>query len=105
MGVTANEMPDVPLVGLRIAVSEQGTTSTIVVEGEWDLAGQQAAREAVGEALRRRPECLVLDLSRLAFIDPRAFHRDVDCPARGGQAFAEDRPAPNRCSGSSRSAG
>jgi hypothetical protein len=48
MGVTANELPDVPFVGLRIAVSRQGTTSTIVLEGEWDLAGQQAARGGPG---------------------------------------------------------
>lgn len=82
MSVTANELPDVPFAGLRIAVSEQGTTSTIVLEGEWDLAGQQAARDAVSDALRRKPECLVLDLSRLAFIDSSGVHIAMEIARR-----------------------
>jgi anti-anti-sigma factor len=63
----------VPCV-LRIATVEQGTTSTIEFEGEWDLGQCGATRDAVAQALQRRPECLVLDLSRLSFIDSSGIH-------------------------------
>jgi anti-sigma B factor antagonist len=53
---------------LRIAVSQAGATTTIGLEGEWDLAAHIATRQAVGHALATRPERLVLDLSRLSFI-------------------------------------
>jgi anti-sigma B factor antagonist len=59
---------------LRIVVSEHGTISTIEVEGEWDLAQRDAARDAVRDALERRPECLLVDLSRLTFIDSSGVH-------------------------------
>lgn len=61
--------PSVPDADLRIVVSKVGTTTTIGLAGEWELATQIAAREAIGRALACRPECLVLDLSRLKFID------------------------------------
>jgi len=83
-----NQVPDLPIVGLRVAVSEQGTTTTIVLEGEWDLAGQQAARDAMGHALRRKPECLVLDLSRLTFIDSSGVHIAMEIARRSvAQSF------------------
>jgi anti-sigma B factor antagonist len=55
--------------GLEIVVREQGTTTTIEVEGEWDLASVPTARETLSRVLEGGPECVVLDLSRLAFID------------------------------------
>lgn len=59
---------------LRIVVSQVGITTTIGLEGEWDLGNQVATREAIGRALASRPESLVLDLSRLSFIDSSGIH-------------------------------
>jgi anti-anti-sigma factor len=66
--------PDVLVGELRIAVSESDAATTIELEGEWDLANQLATRQAIGRALAARPECLVLDLSRLSFIDSTGLH-------------------------------
>ena len=63
-----------PAGGLRIGVSALGTTSTIGPEGEWDLAGKPAAAEAVATTLKQNPEHLVLDLSRLTFMDSSGVH-------------------------------
>jgi anti-anti-sigma factor len=69
-------------VGLRIAVSEQGTTSTVEFQGEWGLAERDAARDAVEQALERGPECVVLDLSRVTFIDSSGIHVVVTASKR-----------------------
>lgn len=71
----------VPCV-LRIVTVKQGTTSTIELEGEWDLGQRDATREAVAQALQRRPECLVLDLSRLSFIDSSGIHALIEAHRR-----------------------
>ncbi len=59
---------------LGITVSAHGTTTTIALAGEWDLAEQPATRRAIRDALRPSPECLVLDLSQLTFIDSSGIH-------------------------------
>jgi anti-anti-sigma factor len=59
---------------LRIVVRRTGATTTIALEGVWDLATQIAARQAVGRAFAGQPECLVLDLSQLTFIDSSGVH-------------------------------
>jgi anti-anti-sigma factor len=59
---------------LGITVTAQGTTTTITLTGEWDLAEQHATRQAIRDALRRAPQCLVLDLSQLTFIDSSGIH-------------------------------
>ena len=73
--------------GLRVVASEQGTSSTIGLEGECDLAGQRVMRDAVSRALVRRPECLVLDLSQVTFIDSSGIRAVLAarglCAARG----------------------
>ena len=69
-------------VDLRVAVSEQGTTSTVEFEGEWGLAECEVARDAVEQALARRPECVVLDLSRVTFIDSSGIHVVVTASKR-----------------------
>ncbi|MGI8904582.1 MAG: STAS domain-containing protein [Solirubrobacteraceae bacterium] len=71
--------------GLGIALTEQGTTSTIALAGECDLACQQALRDAVGEALYRRPECLVLDLCLLSFIDSTGIQVVVETARRASR--------------------
>jgi anti-anti-sigma factor len=59
---------------LRIESIQHGATSTIRLHGEWDLAQCDAARDAIDQALRRRSGCLVIDLSRLSFIDSSGIH-------------------------------
>ncbi len=70
---------------LGIALTEQGTTSTIALAGECDLAAQQALRDAVRDGLRRRPECLVLDLGRLSFIDSTGIQVVVEAARRASR--------------------
>jgi anti-anti-sigma factor len=60
--------------GLAIDVSERGSTTTIALTGEWDLAQQPATRDAIRRILERAPESVVLDLSRLSFIDSTGLH-------------------------------
>jgi anti-anti-sigma factor len=60
--------------GLAIVLSEHGTATTIVLEGEWDLAQQRATREAIHAALDRSPDSVVLDLSGVSFIDSSGLH-------------------------------
>ena len=67
---------------LRIAVSALGATSTIGLEGEWDFAGEPAASRAIAKTLERRPERLVLDLSRLAFMDSSGVNAAIQLWAR-----------------------
>jgi len=76
-------MPD-PTVAdeFHIAVSVVGTTSTIGPRGEWDLAGKAAASRAVAETLQRSPDRLVLDLSRLTFMDSSAVHATIQLTER-----------------------
>lgn len=71
---TATNVPEELPFDFRITASEQGTTSTIQLEGEWDLAQQAATTDAIAHALDRRPACLLLDLSRLSFIDSCGVH-------------------------------
>jgi anti-sigma B factor antagonist len=75
-------LPNVPADRLQIVVSERGPTTTVALHGEWDLATQVAARQAIGRALARRPETLVLDLSRLSFIDSSGIHAVISLVRR-----------------------
>jgi anti-anti-sigma factor len=68
--------------GLRITAIEQGTTSTLEFEGEWCLAEREATRAAVERALDRGPQCLVLDLGRVDFIDSSGIHGVVTAAKR-----------------------
>jgi stage II sporulation protein AA (anti-sigma F factor antagonist) len=68
--------------GLSIATAEQGTTTTLELEGEWCLAERDAARAALERALEREPECLVLDLARVSFIDSSGIHVVVTAAKR-----------------------
>jgi anti-sigma B factor antagonist len=59
---------------VRIAVSHGNNATTVHLEGELDLAGQQHVRETVLESVQHRPAHLILDLSRLRFIDSSGVH-------------------------------
>jgi anti-anti-sigma factor len=71
-----------PRVGLRIVTRQHGATTTIALQGEWDLAQRRSTREAVHLALRPRPECLVFDLGELEFIDSSGLNVLVDAHRR-----------------------
>ena len=75
--MTASSATNVPKelpFGFQITASVQGTTSTIELEGELDLAQRAATTDAIARVLDQRPACLVLDLSRLSFIDSCGIH-------------------------------
>jgi anti-sigma B factor antagonist len=74
--------PNVLDGGLRIALSQVGGATTITLKGEWDMATQIATRQAIGRALAGRPDSLVLDLSRLGFIDSSGVHAVISLARR-----------------------
>jgi anti-sigma B factor antagonist len=73
------------LDGLRITMSEQGAQTTLALDGEWDLAQQGATRHAIRTALTRQPARLVLDLSRVTFIDSSGIHVIIDLVKRAAR--------------------
>lgn len=81
----ADLQSDILAPGLRIAATEQGTTTTLAFEGEWGLAERDDSHAAVEAALERGPECLVLDLGRVSFIDSAGIHVVVTAAKRCGE--------------------
>jgi anti-anti-sigma factor len=73
---------------LGITASEQGTTTTISVRGEWDLAQKPAMRRVINDVLARVPECVVLDLARVSFIDSTGVHAVIELHKRAEQQGA-----------------
>jgi anti-anti-sigma factor len=71
--------------GLTVALRTQGTTTTMEVEGEWGLAEREITIGALEQALVRRPECLVLDLGEVSFIDSSGIHVVVIAAKRCAQ--------------------
>lgn len=67
---------------LWIATRRYGTTTTLELAGEWDLATAPSARSTIASAFERRPERLVLDLTRLRFIDSSGLHACLDLAHR-----------------------
>jgi anti-sigma B factor antagonist len=53
----------------EVAVNERGTTTSVELAGECDLAARGPVRDAVSATLARDPECVVLDLTGTTFID------------------------------------
>jgi anti-sigma B factor antagonist len=54
---------------LRITVSEHPPPVRMTLHGEFDIHGAEAATHALEELLARRPDAVVLDLTRLEFMD------------------------------------
>jgi anti-anti-sigma factor len=77
------------LAQLGIAISTQGTTTTISLRGEWDLAQRSAMRSVVNDVLERAPDCVVLDLSCLSFIDSTGVHGILELRKRLTQQRAD----------------
>lgn len=76
-------------VGLQIALLEQGSSTTIRLDGEWDLAVQERALQATRDALSRRPARVVLDLSGLTFIDSSGVHIVIEFVKRAAERKIE----------------
>ena len=74
MAVDAQTDFDDLLGGLSIVVSQQGATTTIALDGEWDLVQRDKTHDAVQSALARQPDRVVLDLRRLTFMDSTGIH-------------------------------
>lgn len=66
---SSEDRPGQPIGGLQLTVSHQGTTGILELVGELDVAQEARVSEALKEVLDSQPECLVLDLSQLTFID------------------------------------
>jgi anti-anti-sigma factor len=64
--------------GFAVSVLRYGATRAVAVEGELDVASVEAFARAVREALRDRPEFLVLDLAALDFIAVAGVHAIQD---------------------------
>lgn len=73
-----NDLRDARTTGLRIVVNERGRTTTIALHGDWDLAEREAMRHAIRGALERQPECLLLDLRHLTFLDSTGVHTTTE---------------------------
>jgi anti-anti-sigma factor len=71
--------------GMLLEVTHQGTTSTIQLVGECDLAQQEKLRATVREVFAARPEHVVLDMSRLTFIDSTGIRVVIELATRARQ--------------------
>lgn len=74
MAVGAQADFDVLRAGSSIDISRQGAITTIALSGAWDLAERDTVRDAFQSALARHPIRVVLDLSRLTFMDSTGVH-------------------------------
>src|ERR1700761_8407976 len=66
----------------QLGTSERGTTTTVELAGDWDIAGVPAVQQALDAALARDPECLVFDLTRLRFMDSTGVSATVQLSKR-----------------------
>jgi anti-anti-sigma factor len=79
------ERPEAAPVPFGVSVSLQGTTMTVALRGEWDLAQQPTMRAATSDVLQSCPETVVLDLTRLSFIDSTGVRGVIDLHKRSEQ--------------------
>ena len=63
---------------LEIAVDARPQRVVVAVAGEWDLVAHPRVSDALRAALDHRPARVVLDLSRLSFIDSSGLHAAVE---------------------------
>lgn len=69
---------------VRVRVVEHGTTISVALEGELDLRARHPVKRALTDAFARSPERVVLDLSRLTFMDSTAVHVAIDADELAG---------------------
>jgi anti-sigma B factor antagonist len=87
--MTTTNVPKEPPYEFRVDTSAQGATTTIEFVGEWDLAQRDATTAAIAQALAGRPACLVLDLTRLSFIDSTGVHGLMNARKRCAEQGAQ----------------
>jgi anti-anti-sigma factor len=75
--VERDEYSGILAEGPQVTVAKRGTTATITLRGEWDLAMRAAADQAIREALADQPALVLLDLSQLSFIDSTGIQATV----------------------------
>jgi anti-anti-sigma factor len=63
-------------------VAQRGTTTSIELDGACDLTARASFREAIRRALAGDPECIVLDLGALSFIDVIGIHLVLELAGR-----------------------
>jgi anti-sigma B factor antagonist len=69
-----------------IASRQVGTTWELCVEGEVDLVSAPGLAEAIRSGLRAGPETLVVDLSKVEFIDSSGLHVLIEARHRAAAA-------------------
>jgi anti-sigma B factor antagonist len=67
-----------PVPSLELDISACGSTTTVGLAGELDLAAVEQLESAVAAALAEAAETLVIDLSALTFIDSSGVHALLD---------------------------
>ena len=111
-GGVQTEALDLLIAGLRIVLTEDASAITIALEGEWDLAQKSKAMLGIDHVLARHPHRVVLDLSRLTFMDSVGIHGVTELAHRAAQLRIElaivsrssRGPAPVRALSAARSA-
>jgi anti-sigma B factor antagonist len=73
---------DLSFADLSIVVSQEAATTTIALNGEWDLAQRERMRCAIQDALACRPDRVVLDLGRLTFMDSSGVYGVIELATR-----------------------
>ena len=82
MAATLDSRAPGDLPDLRFTTRYVGTTTIVELTGEWDLTATPAARRVLATALDQEPECVVLDLTALSFIDSSGLHGTVELAER-----------------------
>ncbi|HYI98661.1 MAG TPA: STAS domain-containing protein [Thermoleophilaceae bacterium] len=80
----AHQPPLAPLLTVRS--HSHGTTHHIAVAGELDISSVEEVRRVTEQALRGKPETLLLDLGELTFCDSSGIHLVLDTDRRASAA-------------------
>ncbi|WIY00739.1 STAS domain-containing protein [Amycolatopsis mongoliensis] len=76
--------PPPPPSGLRLSEETIGHTAILALDGEFDLYAVPEVDRALDVILRRRPQRLVVDLSRVGFLNSAGLEVLVACHRRAG---------------------
>jgi anti-anti-sigma factor len=82
---------------LRVKANFDGSTPTIVVEGEFDLTGTERFWAFVSEALMENPRAIIVEASAVEFIDSSGLMALIcahDAASKAGVEFCVSQPSP-----------